>query len=430
VSSPESVASVLTESARGRVTADDLRQFIVSGLSAAGLERRSVLVVVPDATRTVPLPEIFAAVHEALAGRVSRLNVVIALGTHRAMTEAELDAHFGVEPGGWDVRYPGVGRHNHAWWDPSTFRRLGTLGREEVRDISGGLLDEPIPVRLNQLAVEHDVVIIAGPVFPHEVVGFSGGTKYLFPGIGGPEMIDTSHWLGALIGVHDVIGVPGVTPVRALIDRAASLLPTRQLCLAMVVADGTAVHGAFLGEPRAAWAEAAALSARTHIEYVPRPYRRVLSIVPPMYEDLWTAAKGFYKLDPVTADGGEIVLLAPHLSEVSVTHGEHIEQVGYHCRDYLLGHLSRFRAIPRAVLAHSAHLRGKGTWSPETGERCRIGTVLATGIPADLCHALNLGHHPPQDIDVEAWAEAEDTLVVRKAGEHLYRLAEGGQISD
>jgi nickel-dependent lactate racemase len=419
---PPPVVTVRAATERGTVSRDELHRFIVGNLSAAGLAGRSVLVVVPDATRTVPLPEVFSAIHEAIGGQVRRLSVVVALGTHQPMTVAALDAHFGVSPGTWDERYPGVARHNHAWWEPGTFHNLGALEREEVRHISEGLLDERIPVRINRLAVEHDVVLIAGPVFPHEVVGYSGGTKYLFPGIGGPEMIDTSHWLGALIGVHDVIGVPGTTPVRALIDRAADLLPSRQLCLAMVVADHEALHGAFLGPPQAAWAAAAELSARTHVEYVDRPYRRVLSIVPPMYEDLWTAAKGFYKLDPVTADGGEIVLLAPHITEVSVTHGAHIRQVGYHCRDYLLGNLGRLRSLPRAVLAHSAHVRGEGTWNPETGERCRIGTVLSTRIPADLCHALNLGHLAPEHIDVERWSQAEDTLVVPKAGERLYRL--------
>jgi len=383
----------------------------------------SVLVIVPDATRTVPLPAVWAQVHAALAGRVRRLSVVVALGTHRAMTEAELDAHFGIGPGGWDARYPGVARHNHAWWDPATFHELGVLDPARVADISGGLLDEPIPVRLNRLAVEHDTVLIVGPVFPHEVVGFSGGAKYLFPGIGGTEMIDASHWLGALIGIENVIGVLGVTPVRALIHEAAALLPSRQLCLALVVAGRSTLHGAFFGTPQEAWARAAELSARTHIEYVGRPYRRVLSIVPPMYEDLWTAAKGCYKLDPVTADGGEIVLYAPHLRDLSVTHGAHIREVGYHCRDYLLAHLGRLGAIPRAVLAHSAHVRGQGGYDPVHGERCRIAVTLATALPAEACHAVGLGHRTVADIDIDAWREDPDTLVVPRAGERLYRLA-------
>jgi nickel-dependent lactate racemase len=419
---PDTATAIRAGDPQGTVTSDTLRQFIVSRLQGAGFEGRSVLVVVPDATRTMPLPHIVAAIDEALRGRVRRWSVLVALGTHRALSEPELDRLFGVAEGEWMRRYPGVKRHNHAWWSPQTFHHLGALGRDEVRDLTGGLLDETIDVRINRLAVEHDHVLIAGPVFPHEVVGFSGGTKYLFPGISGREMIDASHWLGALIGVRDVIGAPGVTPVRALIDAAAAKLPTPTSCLAFVVADRESVHGAFFGGPLGAWAAAAELSAQTHIEHVPRPYRRVLSIVPPMYEDLWTAAKGVYKLDPVTADGGEIVLYAPHLRHVSIVHGEHIERVGYHCRDYLLAHLDRLAGVPRGVLAHSCHVRGDGSYDPATGERCRMNVTLATAIPADACHAVNLGHRDPTGIRVADWAGDPDTLIVHRAGERLYRL--------
>jgi nickel-dependent lactate racemase len=407
----------------GVLDAEELREFIGGCLDEAELAGRSVLVIVPDATRTAPLPEIFEAVYDALAGVVRRLTVVVALGTHRELAEPELDALFGVPAGGWPARYPSARRLNHEWWRPDTFYELGALDRDWVGAVSGGLLDEAIPVRINRLAVEHDTVLIAGPVFPHEVVGFSGGTKYLFPGIGGPELIDASHWLGALIGLPGIIGVPGVTPVRALIDGAAELLPTPVLCLAFVVADRRSVHGAFFGDAGPAWQAAATLSAREHIGYLPRPYRRVLAIVPPRYEDLWTAAKGVYKLAAVTADGGELVLCAPHLTELSSTHGRQIRRVGYHCRDYLLAHLPELSRVPRGVLAHSAHVRGEGSYHPDTGERCRIAVTLATALPAETCYAVNLGHRALDSIDVDAWRRDPDTLVVPNAGERLYRLA-------
>jgi lactate racemase len=405
----------------GTLDPDDFARFLHEALTGAGLDGASVLLVVPDATRTMPLPLVLSALWQALHGKVTRLTVLIALGTHRPLSEPELDVHCGVEPGTWATRYPGVDRLNHEWWRPEAFVTLGELDRDTVRQRSGGRLDETIVVRINRLAVEHDVVLIAGPVFPHEVVGFSGGTKYLFPGIGGQEMIDSSHWLGALVGVGTIIGAAGTTPVRALINQAAELLPTRQLCLAVVVShDG--VHGAFLDTPVPAQAAAAQLSAEVHVTRVPRPYRRILSIVPSMYDDIWTGAKGVYKLDPVTADGGEIVLYAPHVSQLSSTHGEDIRRVGYHCLEYLTGHPDLMITIPRGVLAHSAHVHGDGTYDPVRGERRRIRVTLATAIPRVECEAVNLGYLDPADVDIDDWRDDPDTLVVPHAGEQLYRL--------
>ena len=80
-------------------------------------------------------------------------------------------------------------------------------------------------MRINRHVAEADVAIVVGPVFPHEVVGFSGGNKYFFPGVSGQELIDLSHWVGALITSAEMIGTRGVTPVRALVNEAAALIP-------------------------------------------------------------------------------------------------------------------------------------------------------------------------------------------------------------
>jgi nickel-dependent lactate racemase len=264
------------------------------------------------------------------------------------------------------------------------------------------------------------VALVVGPVFPHEVVGFSGGNKYFFPGVAGQAVIDLSHWLGALLTSYALIGTRGTTPVRALIDRAAALVPTRRLCLALVVRDG--VRAVAFGTPEQAWAEAAEVSARVHVRYLDRPYRRVLALVPPMYPDMWTAAKGMYKLEPVVADGGTLVLYAPHVVDFSVTHGDVLAQVGYHVRDYFLGQWERFSGLPRGVLAHSTHLRGVGTWDAATGEHPRVDVVLATGIAPERCAAHALGYLDPRAVDPERWARDPDTLVVPHAGELLHRL--------
>ena len=322
------------------------------------------------------------------------------------------------------LRAAGTQVLNHAWHDPATFADLGTIPADEVSSLSGGLLAQDVPVRVNRLALEHDLVLIAGPVFPHEVVGFSGGNKYLFPGIGGQEIIDLSHWLGALISSVEIIGTLGTTPVRALIDRAAALVPTPRRCLALVVTTGRPeLHAVCWGTPEQAWAAAAPISAQVHVTRLDRAYDRVVAVLPDMYADVWTAAKGMYKLEPVVADGGELLLYAPHVRDFSVTHGAQLAEVGYHCRDYFLGQWERFRHHPGGVLAHSTHLRGAGTWDPVQGERPRVRVVLATGIAEERVRAHALEHRDPATVDLDAARADPDVLVVERAGEVLHRLA-------
>ncbi len=395
---------------------DEVTAFVGDALSGAGLEGRSVCVIVPDATRSCPLPLLIRAVHQALHGKVSKLTILIALGTHAEMTPDELRKHLGAE-------YDGV--LNHEWWKPETFVDLGTISAERVREISGGMLNDEVPVRLNRAVVEHDVALVVGPVFPHEVVGFSGGNKYFFPGVAGQEVIDVSHWLGALITSASIIGTLGITPVRALINEAAALIPAEKLALAVVAQSGTdSLHAIAFGNTIEAWQAAAEVSAQTHVTYLDRPVRRVVSVMPAKYADIWTAAKGFYKLEPVVADGGEVILYAPHVTQIAAMHPE-IEEIGYHCRDYFLGQWEKFRDIHWGVLAHSTHLRGAGTWDPATGEHLRVQVTLATGIPEDVVRRANLNYLDPASVDLAKYADDPDTLVVPNAGEVLHRLATG-----
>ncbi len=121
--------------------------------------------------------------------------------------------------------------YNHEWADPETFITLGVIPQAEIEEMSEGRLHEPVTVRVNRMVMEYDHLLICGPVFPHEVVGFSGGNKYLYPGISGPEVINFSHWLGALITNARMIGMPGITPVRRMINRASAFIPTPDFVL-------------------------------------------------------------------------------------------------------------------------------------------------------------------------------------------------------
>jgi nickel-dependent lactate racemase len=406
----------------GVLTEEEVTAFVHQQLAAVDLDGRSVCVVVPDATRSCPLPLLLTAVHGALTGRVTRLTVLIALGTHAPMTEAQLARHLGHPAGDRAARYPGMTVLNHEWADPATFVSLGVISADRVAELSGGRLRRQVDVQLNRAVVEHDVALVVGPVFPHEVVGFSGGNKYFFPGVAGQEIIDLSHWLGALITSADIIGTRGTTPVRALIDEAAALVPAETLALCVVARSGSgALHAATFGEPRSAWAAAAEVSAQTHVRYLDAPVRRVLAVIPERYEDMWTAAKGFYKVEPVVADGGEVVIYAPHITRISAVHPE-IEEIGYHCRDWFVGQWESYRHLHWGVLAHSTHLRGAGTWDPVQGERCRVRVTLATGIPEDVVRRAALDYLDPASVDVEASRADGETFVVPEAGEVLFRL--------
>jgi nickel-dependent lactate racemase len=402
----------------------EVRDIVRAGLDSIAPDGKRVLFIIPDGTRTMPMPQMFALFRESLAGRAKAFDFLIALGTHQPMDDAALSAHLGVPV---KDGVAGASRiFNHAWEKPQTFAHIGTIPASEIAELSGGRLSQDVPVSLNRLIFDYDHIVICGPVFPHEVVGFSGGNKYFFPGIAGAQVINFTHWLGALITNYEVIGA-GYTPVRAVIDRAASMVTVPTSCAALVVTkDGTA--GLYFGDARDAWEKAAALSSQLHIVWLDKPMRTVLSVMPPMYADVWTAGKGMYKIEPAVADGGEVIIYAPHIRDVSVTHGHIIEEVGYHTRDYFTAQPERFAKYPGGVLAHSTHVKGLGTYDKATGiETPRVTVTLATGISEERCRKINLGYRNPASIDIAAWQGREDEgiLVVPRAGEMLYRVRRG-----
>ncbi len=411
------------EKADGFLSEQEMAGVVRDGLGALPLDGKRVLVIIPDGTRTMPMPFMFRLLQESLLGRARVLDFIVALGTHGPMDDAALSKLVGVPVSDGQAGASHI--YNHLWMNPETFVHLGAIPAAEIGRLSGGLLEMDVPVTLNRIVLDYDYLLICGPVFPHEVVGFSGGNKYLFPGIAGAEIINFTHWLGALMTNYRIIGA-GYTPVRAVIDQAAAFVQRPMACLALVVSHG-GTHGVFCGTPQEAWVAASALSAKKHILYLEKPVRRVLSIMPHLYDDLWTGAKGMYKMEPVIADGGEVVIYAPHISEVSYTHGSILDEVGYHTRDYFVKQWERFKGYPWGVLAHSTHVKGMGEYDAATGvERPRIQVTLATSIPEERARRINLGYLDPATVKVEEWQGREDEgiLVVPRAGEMLYRLKE------
>ncbi|MEO2031917.1 MAG: lactate racemase domain-containing protein [Planctomycetaceae bacterium] len=381
-----------------------------------------VLIIVPDSTRTAPLQVLFPALRKHLGAVARSLDVLVALGTHPPMPEESIRNMLGIVH---DDPCDDVGLHNHEWDNPDALTTIGTLTEQETRELSSGVLSMEVPVEINRRILDCDTALIVGPVFPHEVVGFSGGNKYFFPGIAGPRLLNFFHWLGALITNVGIIGIQD-TPVRRVVDRAARLINARRRCLTFVVASDASPYAMFYGTPEDAWQQACEVSEQVHIKRFDRPYRQVLSCAPAMYDELWVAGKCMYKLEPVVEDGGELIIYAPHMKDISVTHGKLIQEIGYHVRDYFTKQWERFRHYPWGVLAHSSHVRGAGEFHDGV-ETPRITVTLASQIPKDICHQINLKWRDPDSIDIESFANREDegVLLVRKAGEHLHRLHEG-----
>ena len=399
----------------------DIQTLVAQYLADPIFDNRRVIVLIPDHTRTAPLPVLFRVVSDVLKARVKALNFMVALGTHQPLDEAALLSLVGLIPHERETTYAAVGLLNHSWDNPHHLVQIGELNSSQVEILSEGLLHESVPLRLNRQILEHDVVLILGPVFPHEVAGFSGGNKYFFPGIASAEFINASHWLGALKTNYATNGIQH-TPVRAMIDQAAAFIAIEKRCLSFV-SSPEGLHGMFYGSPESAWEEAVPMSAQIHIKLQDRTYMEVLGCAHTHYDDLWTAGKVMYKLEPVVATGGRLIIYAPHIDTISYTHDHWIRRAGYHVRDYFLSQMDLFTSVPRGVLAHSTHVRGTGTFENDV-EKPRIQVVLATAIPENQCRAVNLDYHDPNDINVATWRaqDPEKRLLVNPAGETLYRV--------
>ncbi|MFC1607211.1 lactate racemase domain-containing protein [Candidatus Latescibacterota bacterium] len=412
------VGAGYTDRTLSETEVDDL---CAEGLSRENLDGKTVLVILPDYTRSGPIDMMFRVVYRQLAGVTAKLDFLIALGTHPPMTDDQIYTLVGITPDEHRSTYSKARFFNHKGKDPDQLTHAGSFSEDDIAEISGGLFHKQVDVNVNKMLFEYDHVMIIGATFPHESMGFSGGYKYFFPGVCGEEIIDTFHWIGALLTVPVIIGVKD-TPMRRLINRAAEFIPTERTCISLVV-KGRDLHGMYIGHPLEAFSAAADLSDKIHITYMDRPYKRVLSCAPPMYDEIWTAGKCMYKLESVVADGGELIIYAPDIDHLSVTYGDELEQVGYHIRDYFAKQWDRFKDYTGNTLAHSCNVRGIGTFEDGV-EKPRIDVILATKMSEEYCKSISLGYCDPATIDVNEWKEREDEglLYVPHAGEMLYLL--------
>lgn len=406
-----------------RLDSDTIFETLRAGLEGKFTDEK-VLVLIPDHTRSIPLPMLFRMVIDVLED-AQKLDFMVALGTHPPLSEESLMELVGLTYEERNGTYRYIDIFNHEWNNPDRLMKIGKIKKKHFKEMMGDLWHpslEEVDIEINKSIAEYDHIIVLGPVFPHEVAGFSGGGKYLMPGISGAAVIHSTHWMGALVGVTDTIGVKD-TPVRTAINHVLSKIETPLTLIAVVVEKHDDLSGIFIGDMDSAWQAAVDLSSKRHIVRVDKPFKKILAQAPTMYDELWTAAKAVYKLESVVEDGGEIILYAPHLYEISVVHEDYIREIGYHTRDYFLKQWDKFKHIPLGIIAHSIHVRGAGTFDNGI-ENPRIQVTLATSLSREITESLDLTYRNPEDLNPDDWEnrEQEGILYIPRAGEILHKL--------
>ena len=380
-----------------------------------------VLAIIPDKTRDDNTHQLFPIANRVLTSRgVAAFDALVAQGTHPPMSEAQKLAKIG------DADFRGS-IFDHRWDEPDELISLGELSADLTRELTGGLIDQAVPVTINKLLAPgvYDTVLVFGATVPHEVAGFAGGAKYFFPGVAGPELTHTTHWLGALAGIEHIIGKVE-TPTRRLIEAAADLIPARVISLNTVVSrnDGElTTYALFTGDIREAFRRAAELSRQVHVRYTGRKYKRVVALLDPHYDELWVGGKASYKLGAIIDEGGELIIYAPHLTKLSETHGALIEKYGYapleSVRD-MLGVSEELREN-LCIAAHLAHVAYAGRLDHEGKIVPRYQITMATGLDEETCRRVNLGYLDYRTFNYEAMRSDPDTLIVSDAGRDLYQ---------
>jgi nickel-dependent lactate racemase len=400
----------------------DVLEVMKNGIPESIIRGKRVLVLTPDATRTCPLPLLVRTLHSVLQPLAKQVDYMVALGSHSLLEENEMFELYGIDQKDRRGDFEKSRFLNHRWDLQDTLTEVGRFSASDIAELTGGMFGEAVSVGINRAVFDYDLLLILGPVFPHEVVGFSGGSKYLFPGVSGGEFLHFFHWLAAIVSNWNTIGIKD-TAVRRLLTRATTMVNVPKWCVSVVVTPENTLAGIYAGELQETWSKAADMSDQIHVVYKDRAFPTVLGKAPEMYDEIWVAGKVMYKLEPIVADGGRLIIYGPQVKEISRTWGSYLERTGYHVRDYYLKQMAEFADVPRAVLAHSVLVKGLGTFEDGT-EKPRIEVVLATSIPEDYCRRLNLGYLDPNSIDLEDYRnkENEGVLFVDHAGETLHRV--------
>ena len=334
---------------------EEIRRALLASLD--GRSVRKALILPPDFTRFHSGAGFITNVYyHALTALGAEVDVLPALGTHEPMTDAQLRAMFGDIP--LDRFLVHDWRHDVV--------RLGEIPADYVSEITDGLWTEPVSVEINRRVMDEgcDLIISPGQVVPHEVIGMSNHAKNLFVGVGGSDMINKSHMIGAVYGMERMMGRDH-TPVRKLFDYGMEhFLKNRPILFALTVTTAPLgeirTHGLFLGEGRECLTQAVRLAQEKNIDFVPRGIRKcVVYLDPDEFRSTWLGNKAVYRTRMAMADGGELIILAPGVEKF----GEDAEcdrlirKYGYRGRLHTLEQFKRpENGDLRANMGAAAHL--------------------------------------------------------------------------
>ena len=402
----------------------ELRQILEQALLHVAPDAR-VLAIIPDKTRDDNTNLLFPFAAEILSERgVAKYDALVAQGTHPPMAEDEKRSKIGLAHG----TSAGVGEiFDHQWNIPDELTTIGELSATDVSRLTGGLINDAVNVTLNRRLAPrvYDTILIFSATVPHEVAGFAGGAKYLFPGVAGPDLTHATHWLGALASIENVIGRVE-TPTRHMIEAAADLVTPQIITLNSVVtrddANRLRTHALFAGDFREAFRRAADVSGQVHIKYTGRKYRRVVALLDEHYDELWVGGKASYKLGGIIEEGGELIIYAPHLRAISETHGRLIEKYGYAPLDRVREMVALSSELQNnlAVAAHLAHVSYAGQRDESGRVIPRYRITLASALDEETCRRVHLGFMDYREFRREDYEDDVDTLVVDRAGRDLY----------
>src|SRR5438094_5762301 len=412
-------------SADADLSSAELRSILEQALLQVAPGAR-VLAIIPDKTRDDNTDVLFPFAAEILAARqAARFDALVAQGTHVPMTDEEKRSKIGGNS------VPGLGHiYDHQWNVPEELVTIGELTAARVAKLTGGLITDAVSVNLNRLLGPgvYDTIIIFSATVPHEVAGFAGGAKYLFPGVAGPDLTHATHWLGALASIENVIGRVE-TPTRHMIEAAADFVPAQIITLNSVITrddnNRLRTHALFVGDFREAFRRAAEVSRRVHIKYTGRKYKRVVALLDEHYDELWVGGKASYKLGGIIEEGGELIIYAPHLRSISETHGLLIEKYGYAPLDRVreMVALSTELQANLAVAAHLAHVSYAGKRDEQGRVVPRYQITMASALDEATCQRVHLGFMDHRLFRREDYESDPDTLVVERAGRDLYLVA-------
>ncbi len=379
------------------------------------------LAIIPDTSRDDNTHILFPIIAEILRNiGVEKFDALVAQGTHPPISNAAKLSKIGLDSFNGNI-------FDHEWNNAEKLCTIGTISDKKISEITNGSYSQSVDLTLNSLILDYDIILILGATVPHEVAGFSGGAKYFFPGISGADLTNATHWIGALAGIENIIGIVE-TPTRNLIETAADYIKAELINFTSVCTRNSdnllQTHALFAGDFRQSLRMAIKISQKLHIKFVEKKYKRVVAILDEHYTELWTGGKASYKLGGIIEDGGELIIYAPHLTQISETHGEIIEKFGYAPIEKVKEMVKNSVELQNnlCVAAHLAHIAYAGLSQNTKMFKYRI--TLATQIDAATCEKVNLNYLDFKNFDLSNYLNDEETLIVENAGRDLYRNAD------